>query len=446
MRSVIRPFSTILLKRENSYRVNRVNRFVLFNFIVLIVFFVVDSYRIKIFPDGINLTIARSAVAFLLMWWMLKIFRRQRINLFEFSLLTFLFWFSILTIAAQGRIGDYQVMLTYCVVIAVVSAKVVKKCSMTDLVYITYSIRIAIVLLTFFSIYTLSIFFATGAHPDHLPIEPLHFLLDPGSGHVLERGGFRLGDLTRVALPFFRPQDLGITTAILFFLLLSFKRMSGSQSRFDILLFIAMILLTLLSGSRSAILPFIVGLTMYLVLERSSLLRLTKKRLSIVLFLFFFVGYFLFQPWFLNYVVEFSLNFERVFRFIGDQSFEGHIEHRLTAFHFASENWITFFAGSGIGGFSNSADNASPHSTFFLFIVDVGLIGIILFIIPHFIAFSPRYLSHEVKNIGVILFVMIILSHLFYNFTTTVISYLALGMFAGLSTRLQSSTGVKEKI
>jgi hypothetical protein len=403
------------------------NFFSVLLFIIILGTFSLDSYKLSLAPDFLNLSIARLATLLLLGSYVFKILFSRRISFFELIFLLFLIWCLLISVLNGLSFDNYFIMLVYSVSLCLISYYIIKNSSIKKLFYYTSAIRFSIVLLMFFSFYTLFVFFSTRSPPSELPIGIFKIILTPrNEGHSLISGGFSLGSLTRISIPFSRPQDLGATASSLFFLFIIARKVTRSYLKIDSLLFIGLVAIIFLTGSRSVIFPFVFGLFLIFILRwRNFIIIMVKKR---VMFLLFPLFVFLIYIYRFN-VINFLSNFNRILLVLEGNSSQAHLNVRLYALKLSFDKG---FIGSGIGSFNKLTGISSAHSTFFTFIVDIGLIGLLIFCLGHIILLKQNQFPKLIKYESFALVSVLTLYHLFYNFPTLSIFYISLGFLAGL--------------
>ena len=411
------------------------NAFIVSLLVIFILTFSLDAYRLKFAPDAINLSMARVAIFLLLIYYFIEVFRKIRISLYETLMLIFIGWATVVTLI-HGRFGgSYETMLIYSTIVFLIFYRFIVYSSLKTLLSVTNAMRLSILILASFTIYTLLTLATTGRPPLELPLGPFSPFFVTGQGHVFQSGGFRLGDLTRVAIPFSRPHDLGATAVSLFFAFIILREESGSKNRLDIVLLLFLVSIIFLTGSRSIIFPFILALVLFSIIYFKNYLRsIIRFRLRSLISVSVVIG--LLVSFFVVYDIgRFADNFSRIFLVLEDSSSQSHLNIRATAWFLAIENPFLLFVGHGIGAFSELTGSSSAHSTWFNFLVDIGLIGVILFLVANISLLFKAKIFTYVGTIALALVAAIVAMHFLYFLPTTIGMYMALGMTAAVVTR-----------
>jgi hypothetical protein len=397
-------------------------------FCFMIITLNLDAYKLSFFPQILNLSLARLTAIILFLISCIKILSSKKINNLVTMLFLFLIYVSVVSLIGLKTANNYSLMFFYVIILFIITAEIVRNSNLHQLKLITSAFRISIIILIIFAIYTYSIFFTIGHHPSELPIGKFTFFFTiRNEGHIFNQGGFSLGDLTRLSLPFSRPQELGASTTTLFFLFLILKKVSNSSYKIDYILFFSLIAITFLTGSKSAVFPLIAGIFFYYfkTFKLSGKTWRSSKFISLIIIIALLI---------LNAIKYDNIfsNFERLFSNFDSTTYVVHFSVRISALKIAFSDIYSFFLGHGIGGFNEITDISSAHSTFFTLLVDIGLIGLIFFINLHSRVLLYNNISNEMKILFQAIFIVIMLSHLFYNLITTTIFYITLGIIYGI--------------
>lgn len=411
------------------------NAFIVSLLVIFILTFPLDAYRLKFVSEAIDLSIARVAIFILLIYYVIEIFRKIKISIYEVLMLLFIGWATGITLI-NGRFGgSYELMLTYSVIVYLIFYRFIVYGSRKTLSDLTNAIRLLIVILASFTIYTLFILATTGRPPLELPLGPFSAFFITGQGHIFQSGGFSLGDLTRVAIPFSRPHDLGATAVSLFFAFIILREESGSKNRLDLILVLSLASIIFLTGSRAIIFPFLLALFLFVVIYFKNYARsIIGFRLRSLISVSVVIG--LLASVFVVYDIgQFSDNFSRIFLVLEGSSSQAHLNIRAAALSLAAENSFFLFVGHGVGAFSDLTGASSAHSTWFNFLVDVGIIGVVLFLVANVaLLFKAKIFSY----VGAIVFSLVVAlaaMHFLYFLPTTIGMYVALGIAAAVVTR-----------
>lgn len=392
----------------------------------LIFFFPLAVYQISF--GGIPLSIDRLILIFSLPiagYFALK--RLNKISFESFFYTLFISYALVISTLYQTDFSSYGNMLLLSVMFFYVcrSFWTVSKMSIEDLKGTIYLLTI---ILLSFSLYTLIIYFITSKPPLYLPFEQSFSFISSEGLHVIEEGGFGLGILTRVALPFARPQDLGMTCAILSLLLLS-KRGNASK-----LIFAILFLCLILSASRSAIFPFLISLSIFCVIKygwgyffRLSIISTTSATL---------VGFTLFA-FFGNILDFFLLIIDSVSR-IGDvfsgTSADRHFSVRFETFEMIFESPSQTIFGSGIGSFQDKTGVSSAHSTYITLFHDVGLLGLLFFLTPLITLAQKAIKYRKIAPEYLPIVTYILLAHILYEVPNLLIFWIVTGILSSQMT------------
>ena len=403
--------------------------------VVFILTFSLDAYRLKFAPEAINLSIARFTILILSIYYIVEFFRKIKISIYEILMLLFIGWATVITLINGKFGGSYEIMLIYSTVVFLIIYRFIVYSSPKTLSSITNAMRLSILLLASFTIYTLFILATTGRPPLELPLGPFSLFFDTGQGHVFRSGGFPMGDLTRVAIPFSRPHDLGATAVSLFFAFIILREESGSKNRLDLILFLSLISIIFLTGSRSIIFPFLLALFVFAVIYFKNYIRsIIRFRLRSLISLSVVIG--LLASFFVVFDIGlFVDNFSRIFRVLEGSSSQSHLNIRATAWFLATENPFFLFVGHGVGAFSDLTGVSSAHSTWFNFVVDLGLFGVVLFLVANVALLFKAKIFTYVGAMALALVVAIGAMHFLYFLPTTIGIYIALGTAAAVVTR-----------
>lgn len=307
--------------------------------------------------------------------------------------------------------------------------------------YVLYSFLAVGLLYIIFSIYTLYSFFFLGKPPTDIPFrEYIPFkIADPG--HIAEAEKFRLGDLTRLTLPFGTPPHLSMAASITALML--FNLVATIQGAFKKnmvkLIIIVLFGVTLFSGSRSGILSLIIGLFVF------SLLYWKHFGVSKLKILFAILGLMLLLLTLLAGLVEVNLGpLQFVINRFMEASSTGHLSVRLTTLEsFINYPFYKVLIGSGIGSFPYLLGISSGHMTYGTLLVERGLLGLSSFVfifmyIGLYLIKIPIKKIHKSHKIWVITTIsclcLIMVGNLFYEFYYITPMWVALGWCAAFST------------
>lgn len=392
----------------------------------LIVFFSLAVYQISI--GGIPLTIDRLILLFSLpAAGYLALKRLNKISLESFFYTLFIGYALVISTLYGSNFSSYGNMLIVSVMFFYVSRSfwAVSKMSIPDLKGTIYLLTI---ILLSFSLYTLIIYFITSKPPLYLPFEQSFSFISSEGLHVIEEGGFGLGILTRVALPFARPQDLGMTCAILSLILLS-KKANTSK-----LIFTILFLCLMLSASRSAIFPFLVSLSIFYVIKygwgyffRLSIISIASTTL---------IGFTLFA--FFGNILDFFLlildSISRVGDIFSGSSTDRHFSVRFTTFEMIFGSLSQTIFGSGIGSFQEKTGFSSAHSTYVTLFHDVGLLGLLFFLTPLITLAQKAIRYRKIAPEYLAIVTYIFLAHFLYEVPNLLIFWIVTGILSSQMT------------
>ena len=229
-------------------------------------------------------------------------------------------------------------------------------------------------------------------------------------------------------MPYPTPPQLSLTLAIysLYFL----KNILNNNSRFYLILFLSSVFLMLCTISRSGIIPFFLISFLYYNYHSNSSFFMKYFKIS---FLIIFVSIFI-------YLFNQDLSLTLYQRFF-DVSFEGftagHTEARLIGINqFNNGSIFEMLFGHGIGNFYK----LHAHMTTITFLVEIGIIGLILFVFLfiqriiicyNFIKKFPGESENHLFEL--MLFLLIFIAMALYEFTYLLPVYVFMGLAVGNS-------------
>lgn len=392
----------------------------------LIIFFSLAVYQVNV--SGIPISIDRIILIMclpLVGFFALK--RLNKISFESFFYTLFIVYAVIISTLNQSDFSSYGNMLIISILFFYVASTIWSKSKIS-----TYDLKSTLYVLTLilfaFTVFTLATFLMTSKPPLYLPFEQSIPFISSKGMHYFEEGGFGLGALTRVALPFARPQDLGMTSAILILLLIP-PRAKASRL---ILLMLFIILVT--SASRSAIFPLVLAYSVYSVLKFGWSYFL---RQSLYFFTLLVLISFILIAFFGNIFEFFILIIDSISR-IGDvftgTSAENHFSVRSQALELIFENPVQTIFGSGIGSFQEKSGLSSAHSTYLTLFHDIGLVGLMLFFIPLITLTRKaiRYMKVAPEYLAIALYITV--SHFLYEVPNLLIFWIMAGILSSQMT------------
>lgn len=390
--------------------------------IFLLSVFSLSIYQINF--GTFSLPLDRIITLILISFAVMVTLSRLRIEKIIFWYYLFLFYAIFLSFAAAGTLSSYGVMLIFSVLTLHATAHSAKYITLKK-EHLIPPLVVAAIIFVFFNIYTLYTFFTTLRPPSNAPLEGMYTILTVKSGHIVEQGGFGLGLLTRAGLPFSRPQELGMTAAIL--LLLSY--FVNEERKLKVIYF-SMIIFTvtlLLAASRSAIFPLVsAGMITIAIFSPGALYKIIKP--IVIWFPITIVIAALLDKQFLNAASEYINSFERLLQVFDGKSSQQHLSVRGLALQYSTSSNEQFLFGSGIGSFTKTSGISSAHSTYITLLHDVGFIGLSLFLLP-LIQLGSRALRHASKNpVLFCVIIYIIQCHILYEIPNLTIFWIAQGL------------------
>lgn len=296
-----------------------------------------------------------------------------------------------------------------------------------------------------FSLYVYGRFFSGQGLPTERPFSDSIPFMTVGTPDLSAGGRF----YHRATLPFSRPHDFGLTAGIVVLVCTWYRmRYQISSYRGGYLVFVtAMTALVMLSGSRSAIIPYLVAVMWLaattLLKPRMQAARLASYAKAVVVILLL--------AWLAAGLEARTGLFATVYDRLAIATFEGHASLRLRALQVAGESdWFRFLAGYGpetFGLVSGAGDvRTSPHMTYGTILVELGALALFTFLIillyPLWKWIRVRHaviLHDRVAAIAMIMFLL--LANLFYDFQVTVPQWVVIGMLYGMSPARSDPSG-----
>ena len=249
---------------------------------IIVVMFPLAAYRLAFLPEAVSFTVDRMALLVILFIYLSRLAAGTiNISLVETISVAFVIWITVVSVLNGRVFEDYHLMLVFGILLLVISFQFAKNASFSQLQKFSIAASVCGLIICLFSLYTVLVFRATGRFPDQFPVGPFGNIIQAKEGHVFEHGGFHLGELTRLALPFSRPQELGITAAVLVFLIAMLREVTQCKHVLQVFLIGCLTLVVFFKGSRSAVFPFVLGVIIFYFSSRE---RVTKVRLPYVLF------------------------------------------------------------------------------------------------------------------------------------------------------------------
>ena len=346
----------------------------------------------------------------------------HKYNLFGASILFLLFFVSINKLYYVSELAPKYFLFVICMITLYNSFRI----GQFNIRFDKYFIFSYLVLLII-SVYSVYGFLTTGTVPSTFPfLDSLSFIRTVNYDHMAQVNLSYL--FPRLSLPYPTPPQLSLILAIysLFFL----NKIFYGHSKLYLFLFISSLFLMLLTISRSGIIPFVfISFLYYNYYSNSSIFSKYSK----ILFLFIFVSVSI-------YIFNQDLSLLLYQRFF-DLSFEsftaGHSTARLVGIDlFLNGSIFQMLFGQGIGNYYG----LHAHMTSLTFLVEIGIIGTILFIF----LFAQRIIicykfikkfPEESENhlFELMLLLLIFFAMALYEFTYLVPVYVFMGLAVGNS-------------
>lgn len=399
----------------------------------LFVFFPLAVYQIQV--GGISVSIDRLIIMFALPLASFLVLKSpKKISIESFFYALFIAYAVLISRLYGSDFSSYGTMLFLSLIyfLVVTTLWPVSNMSMSDFKSEIYAI---ILVLAAFAFFTVNTFLMTSKPPLELPFQTFLPFVSSSGLHVLEQGGFGLGVLTRVALPFGRPQVFGMTCAILTLLLLS-PNIKASKLPF-VVLFVCLSL----SASRSAIFPLIISGSVVYILQFGWAWLL--QRLGALLFgLGCLLGIMsLSFPVILEIASNVIDSLSRLTNVFSGESSGLHLAVRSNAFTYIFESPFQTIFGSGVGSFQEKSGLSSAHSTYVTFFHDIGLIGLSFFLAPllFLLKKSFRFRKSRPEYLGIVLY--IIMAHFLYEVPNIIIFWFVLGYLSAQMRKHKGNNG-----
>ncbi|MFC1844176.1 O-antigen ligase family protein [Thermodesulfobacteriota bacterium] len=435
-------------KRLTHGRV-KTNNIIYFIFFSL-VFYPLAIYRIPVLP-GIHISIDRFSVALALLYGLATFLlsAKQRSfsasfqlvlwgNLFAGILGIFSLDPQVPSTAVWGKLPVFLMNMTLLLLVFELCHNNEK-----NIRFILFSYVITGTFYVFFSSYSFWHFFSTGFPPTDIPFrEYLPFDI-PTVGHFTEKQGFITGNFMRLALPFSRPQDLGLASAITAFFLVGLTALLKTKMKiFTYVLIFFLVLTVFFAGSRSAIFPAIAGIIIFWILSEQS--HGNSVRNVVV---FFSQIFFLLIISFLLYIFvsgneeHLIITISRLFSAVS--STEAHLNIRQKTFEeFVGLPLFQMLIGNGLGSFPYLFGGVSSgHMTYGTVLIELGVFGLLAFVIL-FIYIGFNCLKINLRKISLMyrpivissisIFFILLLANLFYQFYYSTFQWVALGLIAAI--------------
>ena len=302
--------------------------------------------------------------------------------------------------------------------------------------YIIRANKIAAFILIGFGFYSTINFLRTGLPELDLPFVSFIPFIIQKEGELQLSGSSFIGSFIRLTLPFGRPQDYGLAT-VMTAAILWWGRINSISGRFQSTVLVSTLLvLSILSGSRSIVYSLICAIVFILFIKAKANLRKNSvgyvlKVTQAIVVLFLIIAF-----------IDFQGNLEIFDRLIygSDSSTTAHMDYRLYAIQeFDQAGFLNMLLGHGAGGFF-ARTGVHSHVTFLAILFDYGIIGLLLFISLFVYAYllwlnvKKRIDVDEASVLGGIL-VFMFFSHTFYEFTTSTVSWIGLAFVIGILMR-----------
>ena len=370
-------------------------------------------------PFG-GLTIDRMLV-FVIFFLIIAKFK-HRFSLFGSSIFSFIIFITLSKILYLGELHPKYSMALFCMLTLYISYRI-GKLNIDFNRYIVFSYLIVLSI----SVYSISEFISNGVIPSSFSfLDSLPFVRSVNYEHMAEVNMSYL--FPRLSLPYPTPPQLSLVLAMYSFYFLSQLLLKKSKLVFGLLL--TSIMLMFATISRSGIIPFIVISFLYynVASKKSFLSRYASLTISTALIIFS--------------ISVFSQDLTTILydRFFGSSLSgftSGHSSARLVGLNlFMEGSPVQMLFGQGIGNYIG----IHAHMTTITYLVEIGLIGLFLFVFLFFqrIIICYRFYKRFPNNGGshlyeLMLLLMIFFAMALYEFTYVVPLYIFMGLAAGNS-------------
>ena len=342
---------------------------------------------------------------------------KHRFDLFGITILSLIAYVTLFKLYYINELNPKYFMFLICMIILYNSYRI-NKLNLNFHKYIVFSY----LLLSLICIYSIYSFLTSGIVPSSFKfLDSISFIRTVDYEHMRRVNASYL--FPRLALPWSTPPHLSLVLAIysLYFL----KRFFETKSKLNFIFLLSSVFFMLTTISRSGIAPFL--LISFIYYNISSNTHLIKNTFKLTIFF----ALFLFCLKIFNDDL-FQLLFNRFFVGSLENMTEGHTSARIFGINqFIEGSVFEMFFGVGIGNFVN----IHAHMTTLTFLVEIGIIGVSLFMFLFIqraiicYKFYKKFPNNSKEHIFELMLLMLVfIAMLLYEFTYLTPVYLFWGM------------------